>query len=340
MKSTLLPGVVLLVSLLFGCGSDNDSGSNTTPQNTSTDGQTDPTATAENATTLRHRFTEGQRMDYVETMSATNTYPMLNQETSFEMETSFHVIVDAVEEDGSASMTWTNDRMKMKLQGTGGTVRFDSTDGEEPDIPEWQQMRGIFFPIQYVQFTFHVTTDGIVSDIKLTEAAATRLEKDPTLGYPFSEQSLAENPRKLFHPLPAKPVNPADTWNHVISSEPFPDITIEVELTNTYQGLKNIDEQQLALLKQTRKTKTEFGPEAFFTMTYKDDLTSGSEWFNPKLGWYVKTDDTYAMTTVTKQMGTSIEVEQTVSSKLRLAPSPKESSNSDNATKETKPTNP
>ena len=341
MKSTTLPGILLLVSLLIGCGSDNDSGSSATQQNTaSTDGQTDPAATAKNATTLRHRFTEGQRMDYLEIMSAANKYPMLNQETSFEMETSFHVIVDAVEEDGSASMTWTNDRMKMKIQGSGGTVRFDSTEGEEPDHPQWQQMRFVFFPIQYVQFTFRVTTDGIISDVKLTEAAAARLEKDPTLAFVFSESSLQENPRKLFHLLPPKPVNPADTWNHVISSEPIPGANIEVELTNTYQGLENVDGQQLALLTQTRKTKTKFGPESFFTMTYKDDLTSGSEWFDPRLGWFVKTDDTYAMTTVTKQAGTSIEVEQTVKMGLRLVPPPKPDPDSDNATEATNPTNP
>lgn len=339
MKSTTLPGILLLVSLLIGCGSDNDSGSSATQQNTaSTDAQTDPAATAKNAMTLRHRFTKGQRMDYLETMSAANKYPMLNQETSFEMETTFHVIVDIVEEDGSASMTWTNDRMKMKLQGTGGTVLFDSADGEEPDHPQWQQLRGVFFPIQYVQFTFHVTTDGIISDVKLSEAAAARLEKDPTLAFVFSQSSLQENPRKLFHLLPAKPVKPADTWNHVISSEAMPGAKIEIELTNTYQGLENVDGQQLALLKQTRKTKTKFGPESFFTQTYKDDLTSGSEWFDPKIGWFVKTDDTMVMTTVTKQLGTSIEAEQTIKMGLRLVPPPKPDPDSENTTEATKPT--
>ena len=171
----LLPGILLFASLLLGCGSGNDTSPDATQQNTTgTDGQTDPATMAENATTLRHRFTEGQRMDYVETMNSANRILTIGQETSFEMETSFHVIVDAVEEDGSASMTWTTDRLKMKIQGSGGTVRFDSADGEEPDHPDWQRMRGIFFPLQYVEFTFHATTDGIVSDVKLSEAAAAR----------------------------------------------------------------------------------------------------------------------------------------------------------------------
>ena len=340
MKLTL-PGILLFVSLLIGCGSDNDTGPDATQQNTaSTDGQTDPATTAENATTLRHRFTEGQRMDYVETTTSANKILTIGQETSLGYETSFHVIVDAVEEDGSASMTWTTDRMKMKIQGSGGTVRFDSADGEEPDHPQWQQMRVVFFPIQYVQFTFHVTTDGIVSDVKLSEAAAARLEKDPTLAFVFSESSLQENPRKLFHPLPAIPVNPADTWDYTISSDALPGAIVDVDVTNTYQGLENVDGQQLALLKQTHKTKAEFGPEAFATMTYNDDLTRGSEWFDPKLGWFVKTDGTTVVTTVTKQGDITLEIEQTVKMEMRLVPSPKPDPESETSSEETKPTTP
>ena len=337
----LLPGILLFASLLLGCGSGNDPSPDTTQQNTAgTDGQTDPATTAESATTLRHRFTEGQRMDYVETMNSANRILTFGQETSFEMETSFHVIVDAVEEDGSASMAWTTDRLKMKIQGSGGTVRFDSADGEEPDHPDWQQMRGIFFPLQYVEFTFHATTDGIVSDVKLSEAAAARLEKDPTLAFMFSDSSLRENPRKLFHPLPAKPVNPADTWKHVVSSDSLPGAKVDVDVTNTYQGMENVDGQQLALLNQTSNFKTEFGPETFATMTYDDDLTRGSEWFDPKLGWYVKTDDTMVMTTVTKQGDITLEIEQTVKTELRLVPSPQPIPDSETSREETKPITP
>ena len=340
-KTTICFSMLFSTALMIGCGDNNGTSSNTTPKPPSaTADQVDTALPDDEAIMLRYRFQQGQRMDYVTNTTMTNKYPMLNQESTFEMDVNLHVTVDSVEADGSASMTWTHDRMKMKLQGPGGTVRFDSADGEEPDNPMWQQMRVAFFPIQFVQFTFRVTTNGIISDVKLTEAAAARLEKDPSLAFIFSPPQLQENPRQLFHPLPSKPVKPTETWNYIISSEPFPGAKIEVALTHSYQGLEKLDEQQLARLNQTRKTNTEFGPESFFTMAFKDDLTVASEWFDPKLGWAVKTDGTTAMITVNKQQGVSLEVEQTVKIIMRLSPAHKADSDPEITTESSKPTTP
>lgn len=321
MKQTSLLLIPLLaITLLFGCGSDNDSGSNAAQQNTaSTDAQTDPAGTAEEAVALRYRFEQGQRIDFLSQTRLANNIISMGQTTETAIDIYCHVTIETVASDGTATATWINDRVIFKVQGSGGTLKFDSADGEEPDSPLWQGMKPMVRAMQNGQGNFRVSPLGVVSDFKPTKELAARLAKDPAMAAIATSGQLESVAKTLFAHLPENPVKRNETWNEVTDLELQAGIKVEQETIRTYRGEERHDGKDLVRLDNTQRVITELGSDAMYKkLQYKADATRGTEWFDPKLGWVVEETDTTVLEMEMEVNGTQVVVETTSETTLQL----------------------
>jgi hypothetical protein len=315
---------LLAITLLFGCGSDTDSSSNETQQNTaSTDGQTDPAETAGEAVALRYRFQKGQRMDYLQKTFSANNILSLNQKTETTIDIYCHITVDDVAPDGTASVTWTNDRAVYKVQGPGGTIRYDSADGEEPDHPQWEQgVKYQVLPMQHAGGTFNVSPRGTISNFNKIAELEAWIKENPDMAVLVTPSRLEAIAQELFLVLPEKAVKPNATWN-TTSDFDIGTFNCSVATTRTYQGLETRSGKSVARVDSTQKITTELpagGP--IKKLQFKDGSTFGKEWFDSQLGWLTEKTETTVMEQEIETQGILMVVESATKATLQLQPPP------------------
>ena len=315
---------LLAIALLFGCGSDTDSGSNATPQNTaSTDAQTDPAETAGEAVALRYRFEQGQRIDYLQKNRLVNNILSVGQKSEINIAIYCHITIDTVEANGTATATWINDRVIYKLQAPIGTLKFDSADGEEPDNPAWQQIKPMVQAIQSGQGNFRVTPAGIVSDFKPTKELAARLKTNPAMAAIATSGQLEAVAKGLFAQLPDKPVKLNETWSTVANLDLQGTLKVDQETIRTYRGEEQHDGKDLVRLDNTQRVITELGSEAMYKkLQFNADATAGTEWFDLKLGWLIEESDKAVLEMEMEVNGTLVVMETRTETTLQLQPPP------------------
>ena len=313
-RSTILTAFVL-AACFVGCSSDetvitpNAPTAESSVQNAVADPGTEtvpPSVSETEGIQLRYRFVEGQRMDYIMRNEMDNDIVNLNQKTKMNLDFYFHVTVDAVEADGSAVITQINDRFKLKVKGPGGTILYDSADGEESDHPQWQGLRQVFLPMQYAQCTFRVTPSGVVSDVQPTAELAARLEKDPSMAAVLTQQQLEQNAFALFHPMPEGAVESGATWNYPRYLE-IANFKLEFNFTKTFKGTADHEGRQVVDITETVVTKKTGEVTPAFDYNVDDELTSGQEYFDPNLGWLVSMNDVTVNSSKQNAMGIAVE---------------------------------
>tara|TARA_B110000263_G_scaffold137488_1_gene119277 strand:- start:1440 stop:2465 length:1026 start_codon:yes stop_codon:yes gene_type:complete len=324
-RSTILTAFVL-AACFVGCSSDetvitpNAPTAESSVQNAVADPSTEtapPPASETEGIQLRYRFEEGQRMDYIMSLEIDNHIVNLNQKTKMNMNFYFHVTVDVVEVDGSAVITQINDRFKFKVKGPGGTILYDSADGEESDHPQWQGLRQVFLPMQYAQCTYRVTTSGIVSDVQPTAELAERLEKDPSMAAVITQNQLERNAFALFHPMPERAVESGATWNYPRNLE-IANFKFEFNFTKTFKGTADHEGRQVVDITETVVTKKTGEVSPAFDYDFDDELTSGQEYFDPNLGWLVSMNDVAVNSMKQNTMGIAVETISSTKSSIQL----------------------
>ena len=324
MKSRTLFSILFLAMLLIGCGGD----STTTDNNASSPGQDAATSSTSQsaspstdgeAITLRYKFQKGQRRDYLQKNVLVNNIISLNQKTETNMDFYSHLTVDQVAPDGTASVTWITDRVVFKVQGPGGTIRYDSADGEEPDHPQWMLIKPQIEAHLYIQAILQVNPTGTITDCQLTKELTERVKKNPTLAVLLSPSRIKSSAEAFFLPLPDQPIKPNEKWT-TTSNFNIGSFKVDSQTTRTYQGKEKRDDQDIARFDGSLKITTKFGPDApFKKMQYKDGAAT-SELFDVNLGWLTEGKTNAIIEMESEQMGVPIVAEITQESIRRLLP--------------------
>ncbi|HIG31351.1 MAG TPA: hypothetical protein EYQ50_27510 [Verrucomicrobiales bacterium] len=328
MKRTAIFTAFVLAACFTGCSSEETVTTSNPPTvetnvpNAGVDPGTEtapPPVSETEGIQLRYRFEKGQRMDYIMSLEIDNHIVNLNQKTKMNMNFYFHVTVDVVEVDGSAMITQINDRFKFKVKGPGGTILYDSADGEESDHPQWQGLRQVFLPMQYAQCTYRVTTAGVVSDVKPTAELAERLEKNPSMAAVITQEQLEQNAFALFHPMPEGAVDSGATWNYT-RNQTFGNFKFDFAYTKTFRGTEEHDGRQVVDITETVVGKRTGEVTPAFEFNFDYELTSGQEYFDPKLGWLVSLNDVAVTRTKQSAMGIAVESESSTKVSIQLQP--------------------
>ena len=180
-------------------------------------------ARAQEKATLRLRLKQGQ--PYSITMTAdqkiAQTINGNPQNTTQTMGVTFTLLPSKVEPDGTIHGTYTYDAVRVKMNGPGGAVDYDSAKGgEAPTHP----MARVFAALVGQKLDVVMAPDGRVTDLKggdrLVEAIAKAVEIpeaaragfEQQMKAQFGEDALKRNFEQMTAIYPKEPVAVGDTW--------------------------------------------------------------------------------------------------------------------------------
>lgn len=170
-------------------------------------------------TALRWKFTPGETVRY-ESMQTTQTKVKeaggQNLDNTLTLTMDLTWKVGAVDPRGVATIVQTIDRIRTTATVPNGKLSFDSKesgDAAGPAGPLFKMLVG-------AEFTFKIDPQGELSDIKLADKLLATLKgDDQPLGAQgqFSEAGLKNMLVQMGVVLPAKEINPGDTWSRKLA---------------------------------------------------------------------------------------------------------------------------
>src|SRR5258708_1807184 len=93
-----------------------------------------PSASAQAQTTLRYKFKEGDKLNYVMEQKQEMAMSFMGNDINTKINQTMDMTwkIGAVDKDGSAKMTQTIDRIRMTMDSPGAKIEYDTKDGKEP----------------------------------------------------------------------------------------------------------------------------------------------------------------------------------------------------------------
>jgi hypothetical protein len=284
--------------------------------------------TAQAQKLIRWKFTPGQTLRY--TMEQEQSQDVKTGEKPATVKATIRSTmsqrIDAVDPQGTASVTQTIDRMEIKLSGPpemGLGLDYDS-DSPKPAEGIAAIIAPILDALVKKPFVMKIDPRGRVSDLKLPPGLVEALNKagGGQLQGMFSEDALRQMTAQGMATLAEKAVAPGETWSH--------DATVDVPLLGSmkiaakyrYDGTENRDAKELdkiACAMQMDAAPPKDKPQPF-TMKFGDQKTEGTILFDSAAGQLVEYKTTLKMKITVEAAGQQIEQQMTMTQTLRLAP--------------------
>ena len=176
---------------------------------------------AQAQTTLRYKFKEGEKLQYVVDQDQKVAMSVLGMDidmkTSMVMEMTWQTL--KVDENGNAKAKVTMTRVKLTMEGGPlGKVEVSSTDKDEPDDALGKVFFQVAKSIGSMEMTFTADPTGDIRDVKIAEGTIKKLKKLPGVpggGDMFGPDSF----KSLVHgsivvPVPKEAVSKGKSWLH------------------------------------------------------------------------------------------------------------------------------
>jgi hypothetical protein len=273
-------------------------------------------------TTLRYKFKQGEKLNYVLQMKGDMAMNVMGREFKVDMGQTFDVTwnVASVDQSGKAKITQTFDRIRFNMEGPTAKLEYDSKEGKEPEGPVGKIMGPLFSALVGAEISMSMDAQGKISDVKVPEKlaqAAKGLAGTPGLGQMLSEEGLKQMMDQSGLLLPAKPISKGATWDQKFESK-SPGGTMKVESTNTYDGPVAKDGKQLEKITLKPKITLEADPNAPAKITLKSQEATGTALFDNAAGRLVETNMKQDLEMAVSAMGQEIsqKMKQTVTMKL------------------------
>lgn len=182
-------------------------------------------STVQAQTTLRYKFKEGEKIEYVVDMSQKSATNVLGQDIDQTMKMAIELTWQTlkVDEKGNAQAKVTVSRVKMKLEGGPiGKIELDSNDKDEPENLFGQMFAGMVKGINGMEMTFTVSPSGEVTDAKVKEGKGKR--KMPDFGGLGGEMFGPDTMKSTIQgsiiiPLPKEPISKDKSWSHKVDEK-------------------------------------------------------------------------------------------------------------------------
>ena len=277
-------------------------------------------AAAQAQTTLRYKFKEGEKLEYVVDQDQKIAMSVLGMDidmtSKMAMELSCQTL--KVDEKGNAQFKVTLGRVKMTMEGGPlGKVEVDSMDTEEPDNPLGKIFFDMVKSIGGLEMTFTADNSGTLSDVKLSEGKKMKKLRGGGLGVggnafgPDTLKSLVEG--TVIIPLPKDPIEKGKTWTQKISTKTEIG-KIAGENTFTYEG----PEKNFEKFSIKPDMKIEADPNAAIQMKMKSGKGKGYTLFDNQAGRLHQSNSESTIEMEIEAMGNTIAVNTTQTTIMRL----------------------
>jgi hypothetical protein len=273
-------------------------------------------------TTLRYKFTKGEKLHYILEQKVT----MSVKDTTAELGHTFDVtwtILD-VDADGKAKMTHTFDRVRFKMSGGAiGKVEYDSQDGKLIEGPAGKALNPLFKAFTGAEISLTMDPQGKVSNMIVPEKLLQVLRKaqggGAGLGEVFSEEGLKKAMDQSRPLLPKDAVSKGATWEQKFEEKTKVGVT-RVEITNTLESPIKRDGKELERLSMKPKMTVESDPDAPVRFTIKSQDSSGIAYFDNAAGRFVETNMTRKIEMTAAFGGREVTQKMEQTETLKLVP--------------------
>ncbi len=272
-------------------------------------------------TTLRYKFKEGEKLQYVIEQKTKGTTSINNMEIDTKMNMSIDMTwnVIAVNRDGSAQMQIKVTRAKMSMDGPTGLIEVDSTQKNEPDDAIGKVFSQVIKATASMEMTGTMLATGEMKDIKVSEETIKAMKNLPgadKLGDILSPDSFKSMVSNLV--FPAEAVTKGKTWtNKTDAKTPFGKVV--TENTYTYEGAVQKESATLEKISIKPNIKMEPDPKAPIKIEVKDTKGSGQILFDNKTGRMIEStvNSTMQMQLSIAGMNLMQTTDQTMTIKLK-----------------------
>jgi hypothetical protein len=185
---------------------------------------------ASGQTTLRYKFVEGEKLQYVIEQKITMTKSIMNMEIEEKMNVSMDLTwnVISVNRDGSARVQFKVTNAKMSRTSAAGTVEVDSAQKNEPDEQGGKALSQLVKAWAAVNMTGTMLATGEIKDLQVSEPSTNAMKGVP----PETFKSLVS---ELFLTFSADAVTKSKSWTNKLEAK-TPIFKVSAENTCTYEG--------------------------------------------------------------------------------------------------------
>lgn len=282
-------------------------------------------AAADDAVTLAWKFKKGEKLHYVVEQNTSSEGKFGGQEfkSDFKQTLDMAWSVDEVAADGTAHMTQTVTRARLKISQPGGLpgIDYDSASKEAPQGAA-APVATVFKVLVGKNIKLKMSPRGKISEVALPEGMAEELKKTQGAvpGATLTEESFKEMTGASTLEFADHPVKKGDTWQRKTSvANPQAGGKQTTEITYTYQGTEKKDGKQIDKIDMTMKTSLAPGGAGAPQVEIKDQQSEGEVDFDRHSGHVIKTQATVKMTMALNVMGQKIDQTVTSDTAMRLA---------------------
>jgi hypothetical protein len=276
---------------------------------------------AEAQTTLRYKFKEGEKLDYV-----------IDQDQKMELgplEMKVNMVIDMtwetgkVDDQGNAEVKVKISRVKFALDGPMGNVEIDSKDAKEADDLIGKLLVPLVKGMAEIEISFTATPSGEMKDTKVPEGKLNKLKKLPAfgqLGDVLSPESFKSTVQGSILPiLPKDAIDKGKSWTQKADQKTSLG-AISGKTTYTYEGQIEKGGKKLDKIAVVPEAKIDPSDKAEVKVKIKKMTSKGYAYFDAQSGRVVEsTNETTAQAEV-ETLGMTVEVNTTQTGTVRLRP--------------------
>jgi hypothetical protein len=262
-------------------------------------------------TLLRWKFQQGQRL-HVTVVQATKLVTTagpkpreMKADTTMEMD----LAVDSVADDGTAQMTQSITRVKMRMETLGAApIEFDTASDQQPT----GAARYFAAAARLVGLEYRVTMTarGEITSVMLSEEGQKLLDEalaGASLPALFSSEGLTQTLKQSATTLPEEPVNPGDTWE-TSSSSKLAIGAVKQQTTYTFAGSREHDGRMLDAIDLESKLQLTPPKDAEHPAEIKEQQHTGTLWFDAEAGRFVESKVSQKLVTESPYRGAQVRV--------------------------------
>jgi hypothetical protein len=252
------------------------------------------------------KFQKGQRLEYVQKMSMTQTISGMGEmksEMKFatSQENGLVQEVTEVDDKGTATVQQKFSYIKMKQESMMGTKEFDSTKKEDVEKAKNDPMLKMYVAMLEKPFSLKIDRKWTILEVKgFTELMQELLKDNPLaeiLKDAFSDEAMKKALQSLCF-LPKDKVGKGDSWTVTYEMSLGLLGSAKVEYKLTFEGLEKVGERQCAKIKlELTKFSLEGGimSQGEFAIAQKEG--SGVIYFDVSDGTLVKSESKMTLVT-------------------------------------------
>jgi hypothetical protein len=277
------------------------------------------------AVTLRWKFKEGETLHYVmdqKTVTAVKANN-LDIKTTLTQKIDMSWIVKGVN-DGTADMVQTIDRVRTKIESpVGGAFEFDSSSKDEPKGPIGASLGPLLRALVGAQFSFKMSPQGELSDIKVPEQVTKALREAGAAGGGagmFSEEGLKNMITESSLGLPAEDLEKGKSWTRQ-SKVPIPPVgAMTLDKTFTYEGPDPKAGPKIETIGLDTRIGIETTPGNQIELKIKSQEGKGSFLFDNAAGRIIDSNVTVKVDTLITVQNMEIVQSNETSTMMKLVP--------------------